>query len=43
MPLILDTQEAEIRAGSNQLRQIVLETLSQNYPTHKGLAEWLKW
>jgi hypothetical protein len=26
----------------SQPRQIVCEALSQKYPSHKGLAEWLK-
>jgi hypothetical protein len=43
-PVILATQEAEIRriAGQNQPRQIVHETLSRKYPTHKragGVAQ----
>jgi hypothetical protein len=45
MPLILTTQEAEIRriVVQNQPRQIVQETLSGNKPTpKKGLVEWLK-
>jgi hypothetical protein len=28
--------------GSKPPRQIVLETLSQKYPSQKGLVEWLK-
>jgi hypothetical protein len=38
------TQEAEIRriTVENQPRQVVRETLSQKYLTHKGLVEWLK-
>jgi hypothetical protein len=37
MPVILDTQEAEIRriAVQSQPGQIVHETLSQKYPTQK--------
>jgi hypothetical protein len=44
MPVILATQEAEIRrmAVQSQPRQIVFKTLSQKYPSQKGLAEWLK-
>jgi hypothetical protein len=36
---------AEIRriTVGNQPGQIVHENLSQNYPTKKGLAEWMKW
>jgi hypothetical protein len=36
MPVILDTWETEIR------RTKVFKTLSQKYPTQKGLVEWLK-
>jgi hypothetical protein len=37
MPIILATWEAQTRriAVQSQPRQIVLETLSQKYPTHK--------
>jgi hypothetical protein len=43
-PVILATQEVEIRriTVQSQPRQIVLETLSQKYPSQKGLVEWLK-
>jgi hypothetical protein len=39
MPVILATQEAEIRRISGQ---IVLETLSRKTLHKKGLVEWLK-
>jgi hypothetical protein len=41
---ILATQEAEIRriTVQTQPRQIVHKTLSQKYPSQKGLAKWLK-
>jgi hypothetical protein len=47
IPVILATQEAEIRRimVRSQLRQIILETLSQKNPSHthtKGLVDWLK-
>jgi hypothetical protein len=44
MPVILATQEAEIRGiwVQSQSGQIAHETLSQKYPSQKGLAEWLK-
>jgi hypothetical protein len=45
-PVILATPEAEIRRikVGGQLGQILLQTLSQKYPTQKeGLTEWLKW
>jgi hypothetical protein len=45
MPIILATQEAEIRRNAiqSQPRQIVHEALSQKKPiTKKGLEEWLK-
>jgi hypothetical protein len=48
MPIILATQEAEIRRNAiqSQPRQIVCKTLSQKYPSQKkeagGLVEWLK-
>jgi hypothetical protein len=43
-PIILATQEAEIRriAVQSQTKQIVCESLSQKYPSQKGLVEWLK-
>jgi hypothetical protein len=43
-PVILATQEAEIRRTKvqSQSQQIVHKTLSQNYPSQKGLVEWLK-
>jgi hypothetical protein len=44
-PIILPTQESEIRriVVGSQPRQIVYETLSQKYLTHKkGLVNWLK-
>jgi hypothetical protein len=39
-PIILATQEAEIRMimDPSQPSQIVLETLSQTYPTRKGMG-----
>jgi hypothetical protein len=42
---ILGIQEAEIRRikVQSQPGQTVHETLSLNYPTLKGLGEWLKW
>jgi hypothetical protein len=42
-PVILDTHEAEIRRikVQSQTGQIVHETQSQNYPSKKGLVEWL--
>jgi hypothetical protein len=43
MPVILTIQEAEIRrieVGS-QPEQIIRETLSRKYPSHKGLVKWL--
>jgi hypothetical protein len=44
MPVILAAQEAEIRriTVQSQPGQIVCETLSQKYPSLKGLVEWLK-
>jgi hypothetical protein len=41
MPVILTTQEAGIRkiTVQSQPGQIVHETLSQKYPTQKGLVE----
>jgi hypothetical protein len=46
MPIIPAIQEAEIRriVVQSQLKQIVLETLSQKKKKHKkiGLVEWLK-
>jgi hypothetical protein len=44
MPVILATQETKIRKimVQSQPRKIVCETLSQNYPSQKGLAECLK-
>jgi hypothetical protein len=43
MPVILATQEAEIRRITIQTQQqIVRETLSRKYPSLKGLVEWLK-
>jgi hypothetical protein len=41
MPIILATQEAEIRRITvrSQPGEIVHETLSQKYPSQKGLAE----
>jgi hypothetical protein len=44
MPVILVVQEAEIRKITVQSQpwQIVCETLSQKYPSLKGLVEWLK-
>jgi hypothetical protein len=44
MPVILATQEAEIRriTDQSQPRQIVLQTLSQSTLHKKGLVEWLK-
>jgi hypothetical protein len=45
MPVILATQKAEIRRIEfwNQLRQIVLKTLSSKCSTQKELGEWFKW
>jgi hypothetical protein len=42
--VIVATQETEIReiVVLSQPRQIVHETLSQKYPSQKGLVEWLK-
>jgi hypothetical protein len=43
MPVILATQEAEIRRMAVQPRQIVHETLSQKTLSQKiGLVEWFK-
>jgi hypothetical protein len=44
MPIILATEGAEIRRikVQSQSRQIVHKTISQKYPTQKGLVEWLK-
>jgi hypothetical protein len=44
MPVILATQKAKIRRIEvrSQPRQIVLETLSRQNPSQKGLVEWLK-
>jgi hypothetical protein len=44
IPVILATQEAEIRriVVQSQCRQTVCESLSQKYPTRKGMVEWLK-
>jgi hypothetical protein len=43
MPVILATQVSEIRRITrSQPRQIHHETLSQKYPSQKGLVEWLK-
>jgi hypothetical protein len=44
MPLILATQEAEIRriVVQSQPGEIVLKNLPQKYPSQKGLVEWLK-
>jgi hypothetical protein len=44
MPVILATQEAEIRRTDIQIQsgQIVWETLSRKYLSQKGLVEWLK-
>jgi hypothetical protein len=40
MPVILATQEAKIRiVVQSQPRQMVFETLSQKYPSPKGLVE----
>jgi hypothetical protein len=43
-PVILDTQEAEIRRieDPNQPKQIVCKTLSPKTHHKKGLVEWLK-
>jgi hypothetical protein len=43
MPVILATQEAELRrtAVQSQPREIVCKTLSQKYPTKRGLVESL--
>jgi hypothetical protein len=43
-PVILATPEAEIRRikVQSQPGEIVHETLSRKYPSHKGLVEWLK-
>jgi hypothetical protein len=45
MPVILATHKVEISriAVQGQPWQIALKTLSQKYPTQKGLGEWLKW
>jgi hypothetical protein len=44
MFVIVATQETDIRrvVVQSQPGQIVCETLSGKYPSHKGLAEWLK-
>jgi hypothetical protein len=44
MPIILDTQEAEIRriTVQSQPGKTVHKTLSQKYPTQKSVGEWLK-
>jgi hypothetical protein len=44
MPVILATQEAKNRriTVQSQPEQIVCVTLSQKYPSQKGLVEWLK-
>jgi hypothetical protein len=42
MPIILANQKAEIRFEASQGKEFK-ETLSQKYPTQKGLKEWLKY
>jgi hypothetical protein len=44
MPVILATQEAEIRGIVVQVRANSLQDLISKIPnTKRGLAEWLKW
>jgi hypothetical protein len=40
IPVVLATQEAEIKRIKVQNQQIVCETLSQKHPTQKRVVKW---
>jgi hypothetical protein len=44
-PVILAAWDTEFRRIKiqSQPREVVCNTLSQKYPTQKGLAGWLEW